>query len=84
MCLCNVQAKKGIQEAEASIGLLDVQSQLGLADRGPLPPRTLAEAALQVAKTALMHSQAAQSNFHSSSILLSSNVSRHVVLQSPA
>lgn len=43
-----VQAKQGIAEADASIGLLHVQSELGLSDRGPLPPRPLVEAALQV------------------------------------
>ena len=48
MSTCVAQAKEGIEEADASMGLLSVQSQLGLADRGPLPARALAEAALQV------------------------------------
>ena len=43
------QARENIEEADASICLLSVQRHLGLADRGPLPARTLAEAALQVA-----------------------------------
>ena len=43
-----MQAREGIVEAEVSMGLLDVQSQLGLLDKGPLAPRSLAEAALQV------------------------------------
>lgn len=46
------QVKHNIDEADASICLLNVQSQLGLADRGPLPARTLAEAALQVTSLA--------------------------------
>ncbi len=43
-----MQAREGIEEADASICLLNVQSQLGLADKGAMPARTLAEAALQV------------------------------------
>ena len=48
-CTCDVQARDGIEEADASMCLLNVQSQLGLANKGPMPARTLAEAALQVA-----------------------------------
>ena len=44
----DMQAREGIEEADASICLLNVQSQLGLADKGAMPARTLAEAALQV------------------------------------
>ena len=45
---CDAQAREGIEDADASIRLLAVQSQLGLADKGPLPAQTLAAAALQV------------------------------------
>ena len=50
-CACVLQAREGIEEADASICLLNVQSQLGLAKKGPMPAQTLAEAALQVASS---------------------------------
>ncbi len=43
-----MQARESIKEAEVIMGLLDVQSQLGLSHQGPLAPQSLAEAALQV------------------------------------
>lgn len=43
-----LQAREGIAAADISMGLLHVQSQMGISDRGPLSARALAEAALQV------------------------------------